>query len=175
LKSSELARFEATVLPYLDAAHTLARYLTRNAHDAEDVAQDAFLRALRYFDGYRGEEGKSARAWLLAIVRNTAYTWRRRRRADALATEFDEAEHSQAGGDEHPEVTRLESSPKETVGKALDRLAPEYREVIVLRELEGMSYREISEVVGVPIGTVMSRLSRARTRLQEALRHEEGD
>ncbi len=174
MESSELARFEAAVLPHLDAAYTLARYLTRNEHDAEDVVQDACVRALKYFDGFRGEEGASARAWLLAIVRNTAYSWQRRHRADALATEFDETQHSDAVADEHPEGVLLQKAAKETLGRALDRLAPEFREVIVLRELEGLSYKEISEVAGVPVGTVMSRLSRARTRLHEALRNEEG-
>ena len=167
MESSELARFETAVLPHLDAAYNLARYVTRNDHDAQDVVQDACVRALKYFDGFRGEEGTSARAWLLAIVRNTAYTWRRRHGADALGTEFDETKHSDAGAEGDPEA-------KETLGRALDRLAPEFREVIVLRELEGLSYKEISEVAGVPVGTVMSRLSRARARLQDALREEEG-
>jgi RNA polymerase sigma-70 factor, ECF subfamily len=172
--SSALARFEAAVLPHMDAAYTLARYLMRNAHDAEDVVQDACLRALKYFDTFRGAEGASARAWLLAIVRNTAYSWRGRRRMDAVATEFDETQHSDAVADEHPEGVLLRAAAKETLARALDRLAPEFREAIVLRELEGLSYKEISEVAGVPVGTVMSRLSRARTRLQEALRKEEG-
>jgi RNA polymerase sigma-70 factor, ECF subfamily len=174
LESSELARFEAAVLPHLDAAYTLARYLTRNAHDAEDVVQDACLRALKYFDGFRGEGETSARAWLLTIVRNTAYSRKGRRRADARTTEFDETQHSDAVADEHPEGVLLQEDAKETLGRALDRLAPEFREVIVLRELEGLSYKEISEVAGVPVGTVMSRLSRARTRLQEVLRNEGG-
>jgi RNA polymerase sigma-70 factor (ECF subfamily) len=174
LESSELARFETAVLPHLDAAYTLARYLTRNAHDAEDVVQDACLRALKYFDSFRGGEGTSARAWLLAIVRNTAYTWRRRRSVDALATEFDETQHSHAVADDHPEGEVLRSAAKESLTRALDGLAPEFREVIVLRELQGLSYKEISDVAGVPVGTVMSRLSRARARLQEALREERG-
>lgn len=174
MDSSALARFEAAVLPHLNAANTLARYLTRNAHDAEDVVQDACLRALKYFDTFRGAEGTSARSWLLAIVRNTAYSWRGRRRADGVAAEFDETQHSDAVADEHPEGELLRTAAKETLARALDRLAPEFREAIVLRELEGLSYKEISEVAGVPVGTVMSRLSRARTRLQEALRKEEG-
>ena len=167
-----LARFEATVLPHLDAAYTLARYLTRNAHDAEDVVQDACLRALKYFEGFRGEGDTSARAWLLAIVRNTAYTWQRRRRVDGLTTEFDETAHSQAAADHRPVEVGQEDA-KETLDRALDRLPPEFREVIVLRELEGLSYKEIGDVAGVPVGTVMSRLSRARARLQEVLRAEE--
>ena len=174
MEARESARFEAVVLPHLDAAYTLARYLTRNGPDAEDVVQEACLRALKYFEGFRGEEGHSARAWFLAIVRNTAYTWRRRGRADALVTEFDEAQHSEAIADEHPEAALLRGSAKEALGHALDRLVPEFREVIVLRELQGLSYKEISDVAGVPVGTVMSRLSRARARLQQVLHEEEG-
>jgi RNA polymerase sigma-70 factor, ECF subfamily len=176
MESSELARFEAAVLPHLDAAYTLARYLTRNASDAEDVVQDACLRALKYFEGFRGEQGAGgtgARAWLLAIVRNTAYSSRRRQRADALTTEFDETQHSDAVSEDHPEGVLLRKAAKETLRRALDRLAPEFREVIVLRELQALSYKEISDVTGVPVGTVMSRLSRARSRLQRALRGEE--
>ena len=169
MESNELERFEAIVLPHLDAAYTLARYLTRNDHDAEDVVQDAYLRALKYFGGFRGEEGGSARAWLLAIVRNTAYTWRRRHRTDALGTPFDEELHSDAIADEHPEASLLNGAVAESLGRALDRLPPEFREVVVLRELQGLSYKEISDVAGVPVGTVMSRLSRARRRLQDAL------
>jgi RNA polymerase sigma-70 factor (ECF subfamily) len=174
LTSSDLARFEAQMLPHLDAAYTLARYLMRDVHDAEDVVQDACLRALKYFNGYRGDGGTSARAWLLTIVRNTARTWHRRGQVEGLTTEFDEAQHSQAVVDDRPEASSLGSDAKETLGRALDHLAPEFREVIVLRELQGLSYKEIGEVAGVPVGTVMSRLSRARARLQEALRGEEG-
>ena len=166
MESSALARFDAVVLPHLDAAYTLARYLTRNAHDAEDVVQDACLRALKYFDGFRGEAGTSARAWLLTIVRNTAHSWHKQHRTDGLAVEFDEREHS-------PAVMNIQPEASETLGRALDRLAPEFREVIVLRELQGLSYKEIGDVTGVPVGTVMSRLSRARARLQAALREEE--
>ena len=169
MEPDELGRFEAIVLPHLDAAYTLARYLTRNDHDAQDVAQDAYLRALKYFDGFRGAEGADGRAWLLAIVRNTAYTWRRRHRRDASAAEFDEQLHSEAVADVHPEAALAGASARDSLHQALDRLPPEFREVIVLRELQGMSYKEIGEVTGVPVGTVMSRLSRARSRLQRAL------
>jgi len=170
LEPSELERFEAMVLPHLDAAYTLARYLTRNDHDAQDVVQDAFLRALKYFSGFRGAgEGGDGRAWLLAIVRNTAYTWLRRHRADALATEFDEERHSDPVAEHHPAAALDRDSAREALHQALDQLSPEFREVIVLRELEGLSYKEIGDVTGVPVGTVMSRLSRARRRLQEAL------
>ncbi len=177
MEPSELERFEAIVLPHLDAAYTLARYLTRNDHDAQDIVQDAYLRALKYFGGFRGQGGASdGRTWLLAIVRNTAHTWRRRHRSDALTTEFDEKLHSDAVA-EHTPATALDSdSARESLYQALDRLGPEFREVIVLRELEGLSYKEIGDVTGVPIGTVMSRLARARRRLQEALRDgEEGE
>jgi RNA polymerase sigma-70 factor (ECF subfamily) len=170
LKSGEVSRFEVVVLPHLDAAYTLARYLMRNSQDAEDVVQDACLRALKHFDRFGGEHVTSARAWLLAIVRNTAYSSRRRRREDDTVTAFDEMVHSDGISDEHPEAALLRSDGQESLGRALDRLAPEFREVIVLRELQGLSYKEISDVTGVPVGTVMSRLSRARARLQQALR-----
>jgi RNA polymerase sigma-70 factor (ECF subfamily) len=168
MEPPELGRFEAIVLPHLDAAYTLARYLTRHEHDAQDVVQDAYLRALKYFDGFRGAEAADGRAWLLAIVRNTAYTWRRRYRREASATEFDEQVHSEPA-DAHPEAALLGDSARETLHQAIDRLPPEFREVIVLRELQGLSYKEIADVTGVPAGTVMSRLSRARSRLQRAL------
>jgi RNA polymerase sigma-70 factor (ECF subfamily) len=157
----------------LSAAYTLARYLTRNDQDAEDIVQDAYLRALKHFDGFRGEAGTGARAWLLAIVRNTAYSSRRRHRPEDGATAFDETVHSNAVADDHPEAALLRKSATDSLRHALDGLAPEFREVIVLRELEGLSYKEISDVAGVPLGTVMSRLARARARLQEALRNEE--
>jgi RNA polymerase sigma-70 factor (ECF subfamily) len=175
LESSELARFEAVVLPHLDAGYTLARYLMRNDHDAEDVAQEACLRALRHFGGFRGGDDGSARAWLLAIVRNTAYSWRHRASAGAPETEFDEALHSGGIADRHPEAAMLRQDARESFRRMLDRLPPEFREVIVLRELQGLSYKEIGEVAGVPVGTVMSRLSRARDRLQEALREAAGE
>jgi RNA polymerase sigma-70 factor, ECF subfamily len=150
--------FAAVVLPHLDAGYTLARYLTRSDADAQDVVQDAALRALKYFGGFRGTTDTDGRAWFLAIVRNTAYTWRTRQQGDALVTEFNEELHSKDIHDDPTTALDLQ--------QALDALPLEFREVIVLRELEGLSYKEISEVTGVPIGTVMSRLSRARQRLQ---------
>jgi len=173
VESRQLERFEAVVLPHLDAAYTLARYLTRNAHDAEDIVQDACLRAIRHFDSFAGDGPTSARAWLLAIVRNAAHSAQRRHRPEHGATEFDERTHSDAVADAHPETDVLRAAAKESLGRALEGLPPDYREVIVLRELQGLSYKEISDVAGVPVGTVMSRLSRARTRLQQALRDEE--
>jgi RNA polymerase sigma-70 factor (ECF subfamily) len=175
LESSDLERFEAVVLPHLDAAYTLARYLTRSDHDAQDVVQDASLRAFRYFGSFRGAESSEGRAWLLAIVRNTAYTWQRRQRGDGLTTEFDEERHSEAVAEEHPETALVARDERAALRRAIAELPPEFREVIVLRELEGLSYKEIAEVAGVPVGTVMSRLSRARRRLEEALCAREED
>jgi RNA polymerase sigma-70 factor (ECF subfamily) len=168
LEPSTLARFEAVVLPHLDAAYTLARYLLRDEHDAEDVAQEACLRALKYFDGFRGSGVGDGRAWLLTIVRNTAHTLQRGR-VDARATEFDEARHSEAVEDEHPETELLRTAERDTVRRALELLPLEFREVIILREVQGLSYKEIAGVVGIPVGTVMSRLARARRRLEQAL------
>jgi RNA polymerase sigma-70 factor (ECF subfamily) len=165
----ELDRFEAAVLPHLSAAYTLARYLVREGSDADDVVQEAFLRALKYFGGFRGTEAAESRAWLLSIVRNTAYTWQRRGRSKAATVEFDEALHSEGAGGEHPEAVFERTSARETLAETLDRLPPAFREILVLRELEGLSYKEISDVVGVPVGTIMSRLSRARKSLQKAL------
>ena len=169
MESSELARFEAVVLPHLDAAYTLARYLTRNEQDAEDVVQDACLRAIRHFESFHGTEEQSVRAWLLTIVRNTAYSEYRRQRGGAPMIEFDEEQHSEIVAEEGPQSDLLRREARDALGRALERLSPEFREVIVLREVEGLSYKEISGVTGVPVGTVMSRLSRARKQLQDAL------
>jgi RNA polymerase sigma-70 factor, ECF subfamily len=169
LEPSDLERFESAVLPHLSAAYNLARYLTRSGSDADDVVQEAFLRALKYFGGFRGDGPAESRGWLLSIVRNTAYTWQRRHRTDAAAVEFDEALHSEAIGDEHPDAALEKATTRETLVEVLGQLPPMFREILVLRELEGLSYKEISEVVGAPVGTIMSRLSRARKRLQEAL------
>ena len=169
LEPSELERFEAVMLPHLNAAYGLARSLPRNDADAEDVVQEAYLRALRYFGGFRGEGVGQSRAWVLTIVRNTASHLAAPASGGASATEFDETLHSEAAADEHPGRTLARSDARETLAQALDRLPPDLREVIVLREIEGLSYKEIGDVVDVPIGTVMSRLSRARKRLQDAL------
>ena len=164
--AQELERFSERVLPYLDAAHNLARYLLRDPHEAEDAVQEAFLRAMRHFDGLRGADG---RAWLLSIVRNSCFTLLRRRRAGGEKLEFDEEVHSHEREDSEPETELAGTLAAESVRGALGRLAVEFREVIVLRELEGLSYKEIAQVAGVPIGTVMSRLARARERLQQGL------
>jgi RNA polymerase sigma-70 factor (ECF subfamily) len=175
LEPAELERFEAEVLPHLSAAYRLARYLTRNDADVDDVVQEAFLRALKYFGGFRGQGANQSRAWLLAIVRNMAHSWQRRHRADASTTEFDEMVHSEAVSDEHPESALSRRDLRQSLADVLDRLPPDFREVIVLREIEGLSYKEIGEVVDVPVGTVMSRLARARKRLQEALIVSDGE
>jgi RNA polymerase sigma-70 factor (ECF subfamily) len=160
-------RFEQTILPHLDAAYNLARWLTRNDHDAEDVVQEAYLRAYRFFAGFHGGDG---RAWLLAVVRNTCHTWLEKNRPRTAATSFDEAKHSAAAPDAAPDVPLLRAEDRLLVRQALEELAPELCEVIVLRELEGLSYKEIAAITGAPLGTVMSRLSRARQRLEAGLR-----
>jgi len=161
-------RFEQTVLPHLDAAYNLARWLTRNDQDAQDVTQEACLRAFRFFDGY---QGGNMRAWFLTIVRNTCYTWLHQNRAPGGSDEvFDEEIHStDESGGASPEIQALAGADRETLRRALEELPEVFREVLVLRELEGMSYKEIAYVSSVSLGTVMSRLARARTRLRQAL------
>ncbi len=158
----ERERFEAVVLPHLDAAHNLARWLVRRDAEAEDLAQEAVLRAYRFFGGFRGGD---ARAWLLRIVRNVCYTWLAR---EVPTREFDEATDGAADGT--PESLAIAAADRERLARALDALPARSREVLVLRELEGCSYKEIAEITGAPIGTVMSSLSRARRRLEQALR-----
>jgi RNA polymerase sigma-70 factor, ECF subfamily len=170
LDPNELERFEALVLPHLDAAYTLARYLTRDAHAAEDVVQDAALRAVKYFSGFRGTSGADGRAWLLAIVRNTAYSALRSPTTQGVAAEvFDEEQHSAGGADEDPSVDFDRQETRDRLRDALAQLPAEFREVIVLREIQDLSYQEISDITAVPVGTVMSRLSRARQRLKREL------
>ncbi len=159
----QVARFEQEVLPHLGAAYNLARWLTRNEHDAEDLVQEAYLRALRFFEGFRGGD---SRAWLLTIVRNTCYTWLGQQGKHETA-EFDEEIHSPASSD--PETLLLDGVDRRAIQGALEELPTEFREVIVLRELEGLSYKEIADVAGLPVGTVMSRLARARQRLAQSL------
>jgi len=160
------ARFEQTFLPHLDAAFNLARWLTRNAQDAEDMVQEAYLRAFEHYDAFRGQ---SARAWLLTIVRNTCYSHLRRVVPTDDAAEFDERVHSPAAAASDPESLALKEADSRVLARALEELPEEYREAIVLRELEEMPYKEIAIVLGVPIGTVMSRLNRGRDRLRAGL------
>jgi RNA polymerase sigma-70 factor (ECF subfamily) len=164
--SEERARFEQVVLPHLHAAYNLARWLVRREQDAEDVVQEAYLRAYRFFSGFHGGD---ARAWLLQIVRNTSYTWLQQNRPQESAAEFDEEMHSDTQIPVNPETLAMESANRERLHRALEELPPNFREVLVLRELEGCSYKEIAEITGIPIGTVMSSLSRARQRLALAL------
>lgn len=157
-------RFEQALLPHLDAAYNLARWLTRNPQDAEDVVQEAYLRALKFFHSFRGGDG---RRWLLAIVRNTCHDWMHARGAERT-TPFDEQIHAREAA-ETPETLLLQRADQDTVRRALEALPVVWREVLILRELEGMSYKEIGEVLDIPVGTVMSRLARARARLQQQL------
>ncbi len=159
------------MLPHLDAAYNLARWLTGSGADAEDAVQDACLRALTFFDGFRGEEG---RAWLLTIVRNTCYDWLwKNRRATLLAVAQEELEAAPDLGPS-PEAEQLRKADGRMLQDGLAALPAEYREALVLRELEGMSYREIAQVTGAPIGTVMSRLARGRKRLEAMLKEKAG-
>jgi RNA polymerase sigma-70 factor (ECF subfamily) len=167
---SQVGRFESTVMPHLDAAYNLARWLTRNDHDAEDVVQEAFMRALRYFDAMKGAE---ARPWLLKIVRNTCFTWLEKNRpADVVPLDDSEegsAQMAAAADFSTPEVILLQSANRKLVNQALEELPAGYREVIVMREIEDMSYKEIAAVAGIPMGTVMSRLARGRELLKVSI------
>jgi len=168
-------RFETAALPHLDAAYNLARWLLRDDHSAQDAVQEAYLRAFRFFEHLRGED---ARPWLLGIVRNTCYTLLQKRRQTGEHVEFDEERDTDlieatVRREDNPErllLSRLESA---RLDQAIERLAPRFREVIVLRELEELSYQEIAQTVEVPLGTVMSRLSRARALLREMLERPE--
>ena len=162
---NQRVRFEQVVLVHLDAAYNLARWLTRNDQDAEDVVQEACLPAYKFFEGYHGGD---SRTWLLTIVRNTCYTWLRQHRSHELTSAFDEELHQFAADCAvlNPEVVFERSANVQLLKTAMEELPVEYREVMVLREFEDLSYKEIARMVGVPIGTVMSRLNRARQRLQ---------
>lgn len=173
--SSKRAQFERVVLPHLNAAYNLARWLTRNDHDAQDVLQESCARALQYLDGFRGGNAKS---WLLTIVRHTCYTWFEQNRPAVSTMVFDEQVHSPSGHGRYtssgglllgPEDLLQQKQEQRQVQTWLEELPMEFREVMVLRELEGLSYKEIGEIAAIPIGTVMSRLSRARDLLQKRL------
>lgn len=163
METRETARFETLALPHLDAAYDLARWLTKSDSDAEDAVQEAYLRALRFWSGFRGAD---VRPWILQIVRNCCYDVLRKRGA-FQPLEDDAPLPDEATPD--PEARALREADGVTLSRALEELAPEHREALVLYELEGLSYREIAQVAAVPIGTVMSRLSRARRRLRALL------
>jgi RNA polymerase sigma-70 factor (ECF subfamily) len=164
LSADKALPFERVVLPHLDAAYNLARWLAGNDHDAEDITQEACMRAFRFLHGYCGGDG---RAWVLAIVRNTAYSWLKKNRPQAVVS-IDDDELAKIE-DQNLAERSLYSADTSVLRAALDRLPLEFREALVLRELEGLSYKEIAEVAEVPLGTVMSRLARARRLLQCAL------
>jgi len=163
---NKLASFEKAVLPHLDAAYNLARWLTRNDADAEDVVQEAYLRAFKFFGGFHGGDG---RAWLLGIVRNTSYTWMQRNRSTQLNMPLDDEVHEHKSDDLNPEALLLQKADAQMLRQAVEELPLEFREVLVLRELDEMSYKQVAAVAGLPLGTVMSRLARARKRLQQIL------
>ena len=161
------SRCERAILPHLDAAYNLARWLTRNDQDAEEIWQTACLRAVQFFDGFQGTD---ARAWLLTIVRRSFYTWlHQQKRRQEIAEPFDEDVHAVEAGGPDPEAELLRRADARLLHEAFEALPLPFREIIVLREIEGMSYKEIAAIVGIPLGTVMSRLARARRHLQEFL------
>ena len=161
-EQSSAVRFEDVALPHLPAAYNLARWLVRNDQDAEDVVQEAYLRAFKFFGGYRGGE---SRTWLLTIVRNTCYSWLQRNRSRELTDSIDET-HEEATIDfANPELRLIQNADAQMVRAALTDLPLEFREVMIMREMEGLSYKEISGVADLPMGTVMSRLARGRKRL----------
>jgi RNA polymerase sigma-70 factor, ECF subfamily len=167
-EDEQQGRFERLVLPHLDAAYNLARWLAGNDHDAEDIAQEACVRAFRFVEGCRGSDG---RAWLLTIVRNSAYSWLKKNRSLASIS-LDDDEFAEI--EDHATADRSSYSADTNVLRAvLETLPPEFREILVLRELEGLSYKEIAEVADLPVGTVMSRLARARRQLRESLSEKE--
>jgi RNA polymerase sigma-70 factor (ECF subfamily) len=165
LPSDRSKRFENTMMPHLDAAYNLARWLTGDPNDAEDVAQESSLRALRFMDSFRGGD---PRAWLLRIVRNTAYSFIRKRRGEPEST-ADLPEMTMTSSTAHPEAIALRNLDAEAVRKELEGLPTDFREILILREMEGLAYRKIAEIMDVPIGTVMSRLARARKELRGRL------
>ena len=165
-QKAELASFEDVMLPHLDAAHNLAKWLLRNEEDAKDVVQEAYLRAFKSFGGFHGSNG---RAWLLTIVRNTSYTLLKKNRAVDLTTTFDEEIHAASDESASPAIILEHAEDAERVTKAMDELPAEFREILVLRHQEGLSYKEIADIAQIPPGTVMSRLARARAKLREYL------
>ena len=170
LESDRLPNFNQVLKPHLGAAYNLARWLVRDDHDAQDVLQESLIRAFRFFHGFSGE---NPRGWLLTIVRNGAYTFLRHNRERELDSQFDEQLHGDAAScgrsSETPEISLRRSDQRRLLQEAVEALPVEFREVFVLREMQGLSYKEIADLAQVPIGTVMSRLSRARRNLKAAI------
>jgi len=162
-EQDKLARFEQSIMPHMNAEYNLARWLAGNDTDAQDIVQEAYLRAFKFLSGFRGGDSRS---WLLRIVRNAFYDFLKRNRREETATEFDEEIHSSADETRTPGALLLEKADHELVREAIAELPVEFREILVLRELEGFSYNEIADVADVPLGTVMSRLARARDHLK---------
>ena len=165
-EQDKLARFEQSIMPHMDAAYNLARWLSSNDSDAQDVVQEAYLRAFKFFGGFRGG---NSRAWLLRIVRNAFYDWLKKNRGDHAEEQLDEELHEAIDEGAGPDAALLEKTDHERLHQAIAELPVEFREILILRELEGFSYREISEVADVPLGTVMSRLARGREHLRKVL------
>lgn len=159
------AEFDRITLPHLDAAYNLARWLTRHDQDAEDVVQESYLRALQFFRSFHGDTG---RAWLLQIVRNTCYDWLARNRPSGTAPAAPVPDEV-ASSEPNPEILSMRREERQMLLQAIEALPLEFREAVVLRDLEGLSYKDIARIVGVPAGTVMSRLARARERLHDSL------
>jgi RNA polymerase sigma-70 factor (ECF subfamily) len=162
----DLVSFEEALLPHLDAAYNLARWLLRNEQDAQDVVQEAYLRAFKSFRGFHGSNG---RAWLLTIVRNTSYTLLKKNHAVDLTTPFDEEIHASSHESVSPATILEHSEDAELIREAMEDLPAEFREILTLRHQEGLSYKEIADITKMPPGTVMSRLSRARAKFRECL------
>jgi len=162
-EQDKLARFEQSIMPHMNAAYNLARWLAGNDSDAQDVVQEAYLRAFKFLNGFRGGDSRS---WLLRIVRNAFYDWLKRNRREETGTQFDEEIHSAGDETGMPDTLLLEKADHELVRAAIGDLPCEFREILVLRELEGLSYKEIADIAEVPLGTVMSRLARAREHLR---------
>jgi RNA polymerase sigma-70 factor (ECF subfamily) len=165
-QKAELASFEEAILPHLDAAHNLARWLLRNEQDAQDVVQEAYLRAFKSFGGFHGSNGRS---WLLTIVRNASYTLLKKNRVVDLTTTFDEEIHGSGHESASPATILEHAEDAELIRAAMDELPVEFREILTLRHQEGLSYKEIADIAQIPPGTVMSRLARARAKLKEYL------
>jgi RNA polymerase sigma-70 factor (ECF subfamily) len=165
-EQDKLSRFEQSIMPHMDAAYNLARWLSGNDSDAQDVVQDAYLRAFKFFTGFRGG---NSRAWLLRIVRNAFYDWLKQNRRQETVESLDEEVHDLIDETGVPDTLLVGKAEHELLHKTIAELPVEFREIVVLRELEGFSYKEIAEVANVPLGTVMSRLARAREHLRTLL------